>query len=202
MLRLADARHIGWLLAGLLLAALPAAAHADSLVYVNSGAVWISHSDGSAAREVVATANNWTWPSRGRRRHDLRRRRPGAGERGRVGLRRQQRDLPLRSERQADGAVRGDAGQPLDTLLPHRRAHEPARIAERAAGLLRRRLLRQPRLVLGGPVERPLHAHLERLQQLGLARRRPHPHHAQRPHLRQRRLRELRRGHRRRPRPQ
>ncbi len=63
MLRLADARHIGWLLAGLLLAALPAAAHADSLVYVNSGAVWISHSDGSAAREVVATANNWTWPS-------------------------------------------------------------------------------------------------------------------------------------------
>ena len=49
---------------GLLLAAIgPAAAHADSLVYTKAGNVWISHSDGSAARQVTTAPNNWAWPS-------------------------------------------------------------------------------------------------------------------------------------------
>jgi hypothetical protein len=52
------------LLATLLAAAiLPAAAQADSLVYVKDGNVWISHSDGSAARAVTGGPNNWAWPS-------------------------------------------------------------------------------------------------------------------------------------------
>ena len=51
-------------LAGLLVLALaPAAAHADSLVYTKGGNVWISHSDGSAARQVTSAGNNWAWPS-------------------------------------------------------------------------------------------------------------------------------------------
>jgi len=51
-------------LTGLLVLALaPAAAHADSLVYVKGGNVWISHSDGSAARAVTSAGNNWAWPS-------------------------------------------------------------------------------------------------------------------------------------------
>jgi hypothetical protein len=41
----------------------PAAAHADSLVYTKGGNVWISHSDGSAARAVTSAGNNWAWPS-------------------------------------------------------------------------------------------------------------------------------------------
>jgi hypothetical protein len=45
------------------LAFAPAAAHADSLVYVKGGNVWISHSDGSAARAVTSVGNNWAWPS-------------------------------------------------------------------------------------------------------------------------------------------
>jgi len=50
-------------LAGLLALALAPAAHADSLVYVKGGNVWISHSDGSAARAVTSVGNNWAWPS-------------------------------------------------------------------------------------------------------------------------------------------
>jgi hypothetical protein len=45
------------------LAALPSAAHADSLVYTKAGHVWISHSDGSDPRQVTGTQNNWAWPS-------------------------------------------------------------------------------------------------------------------------------------------
>ena len=45
------------------LALVPAAAGADSLVYVKGGNVWISHSDGSAARQVTTAPNNWAWPS-------------------------------------------------------------------------------------------------------------------------------------------
>jgi hypothetical protein len=45
------------------LALAPAAANADSLVYVKGGNVWISHSDGSAARQVTTSGNNWAWPS-------------------------------------------------------------------------------------------------------------------------------------------
>jgi chitodextrinase len=40
----------------------PAAA-ADSLVYLKGGEVWISHVDGSAARQVTTKPNNWAWPS-------------------------------------------------------------------------------------------------------------------------------------------
>jgi hypothetical protein len=50
-------------LAGLLLATMPAAAHADSLVFIKGGQVWISHADGSGARAVTSTPNNWAWPS-------------------------------------------------------------------------------------------------------------------------------------------
>jgi hypothetical protein len=64
MPRVRDPRTIGALLAGLLFAAgASAAAQADSLTYVKSGGVWISHSDGSDARQVTSAANNWTWPS-------------------------------------------------------------------------------------------------------------------------------------------
>jgi hypothetical protein len=50
-------------LAGLLCATAPGAAHADSLVFVKGGQVWISHTDGSGARPVTAAANHWAWPS-------------------------------------------------------------------------------------------------------------------------------------------
>lgn len=51
-------------LVGLFVLALaPAVAHADSLVYTKGGNVWISHSDGSAARAVTSAGNNWAWPS-------------------------------------------------------------------------------------------------------------------------------------------
>ncbi len=43
--------------------AVPAAAHAESLVYVKRGQVWISRADGSAARPVTTSPNNWAWPS-------------------------------------------------------------------------------------------------------------------------------------------
>lgn len=43
--------------------ALPAAAHADSLVYTKGDQVWISHADGSGGRPVTGTGNHWTWPS-------------------------------------------------------------------------------------------------------------------------------------------
>jgi hypothetical protein len=49
--------------AALAAAALAPAARADSLVFVKAGNVWISHSDGSAARQVTTAANNWAWPS-------------------------------------------------------------------------------------------------------------------------------------------
>ncbi len=55
----------GWMIAagsiGALLGASPAAA--DSLVYIKSGQVWISHADGTSARPVTQTDNNWAWPS-------------------------------------------------------------------------------------------------------------------------------------------
>lgn len=43
--------------------ALPAAAHADSLVYTKGDQVWISHADGSGGRPVTSAGNHWTWPS-------------------------------------------------------------------------------------------------------------------------------------------
>jgi hypothetical protein len=50
-------------LAGLLVAATPAAAHADALVFVKGGQVWISHADGTGAHAVTRTTNTWAWPS-------------------------------------------------------------------------------------------------------------------------------------------
>jgi hypothetical protein len=44
-------------------AAAPGIARADSLLYARSGQVWIAHADGSAARQVTSSANNWAWPS-------------------------------------------------------------------------------------------------------------------------------------------
>ena len=44
-------------------AALPAAAHADSLVFTKGDQIWISHVDGSAARPVTRRPNHWAWPS-------------------------------------------------------------------------------------------------------------------------------------------
>lgn len=41
----------------------PAAAQADSLVYVKNGTVYVSHPDGSQARAVTSGANGWVWPS-------------------------------------------------------------------------------------------------------------------------------------------
>lgn len=52
-----------YLLAALLvLAAAPAAAHADSIVYTKSGNVWIANPDGTAAR-AVTTGGTFNWPS-------------------------------------------------------------------------------------------------------------------------------------------
>jgi hypothetical protein len=51
------------LLGSLLAAGLPAAAQADSLVYIKGGDVWIARSDGSGAHQVTTKANNWAWPS-------------------------------------------------------------------------------------------------------------------------------------------
>ncbi|HKN94419.1 MAG TPA: hypothetical protein VJU60_08815 [Thermoleophilaceae bacterium] len=39
------------------------AAHADSLVYMNGGNVWISHGDGSNPRQVTGGPNTWSWPT-------------------------------------------------------------------------------------------------------------------------------------------
>jgi hypothetical protein len=50
-------------LAGLLVAAVPASAHADALVFVKGRQVWISHTDGTGAHAVTGTTNNWAWPS-------------------------------------------------------------------------------------------------------------------------------------------
>lgn len=38
-------------------------AHADSLVYMTGGNVWIAHGDGSGARQVTGGPNTWSWPS-------------------------------------------------------------------------------------------------------------------------------------------
>ena len=38
-------------------------AKADSLVYMRGGEVWISHADGSDAKQVTGQANNWSWPT-------------------------------------------------------------------------------------------------------------------------------------------
>jgi hypothetical protein len=38
-------------------------AHADSLVYVKGGNVWISHGDGSNPKQVTGAANTWSWPT-------------------------------------------------------------------------------------------------------------------------------------------
>jgi hypothetical protein len=43
--------------------ATPAVAQADSLVFTKADNVWISRSDGSAARPVTSAPNNWAWPS-------------------------------------------------------------------------------------------------------------------------------------------
>src|SRR3954471_8093195 len=43
--------------------ALPAAAGADSLVYLKGDQVWISGADGSGARQFTAAPNSWQWPS-------------------------------------------------------------------------------------------------------------------------------------------
>ena len=55
------------LLAGTALATVaavtPGVARADSLVFTKAGNVWISHSDGSDARQLTATPKNWAWPS-------------------------------------------------------------------------------------------------------------------------------------------
>lgn len=53
------------LAAGFAAAALtaPVAAQADSLVFVKDGDVWIARSDGTQARAVTASRNNWAWPS-------------------------------------------------------------------------------------------------------------------------------------------
>jgi hypothetical protein len=66
-------RRARWLLGGMkirsllvalaLLMAFPVLAHADSIVYVKGGQVWISGADGSGARQFTTTANSWAWPS-------------------------------------------------------------------------------------------------------------------------------------------
>ena len=38
-------------------------ASADSLVYMRGGEVWISHADGSGAKQVTGQPNNWSWPT-------------------------------------------------------------------------------------------------------------------------------------------
>jgi hypothetical protein len=38
-------------------------AHADSLVFMKGGNVWISHGDGSDARQVSGAPNTWSWPT-------------------------------------------------------------------------------------------------------------------------------------------
>jgi hypothetical protein len=53
----------GLALAAAVAAGVPATASADSLVFTKGGNVWISHTDGSAARPVTSAPNNWAWPS-------------------------------------------------------------------------------------------------------------------------------------------
>src|SRR3954452_3276419 len=44
-------------------ACLPAAAQADTMVFVKGGQVFMSNVDGSSARQLTAQADNWAWPS-------------------------------------------------------------------------------------------------------------------------------------------
>src|SRR3954462_14570945 len=44
-------------------AAFPAPAQADSLVYLKDGQVWIAGADGSGGRQFTAAPNAWQWPS-------------------------------------------------------------------------------------------------------------------------------------------
>jgi hypothetical protein len=48
---------------GACLALAPAAAQADSLIYVKGGTVYVAQADGSQARAVTSGANGWAWPS-------------------------------------------------------------------------------------------------------------------------------------------
>jgi hypothetical protein len=54
---------IAVIVAMLLMGLWAAAAHADSLVYMKEGEVWISHGDGSDARQVTGATNFWSWPT-------------------------------------------------------------------------------------------------------------------------------------------
>jgi hypothetical protein len=57
-------RILGPLLGGLMLAvAIPAAAHADSIVYMKGGFVWVANADGSGARQFTRNAYAWHTPS-------------------------------------------------------------------------------------------------------------------------------------------
>ena len=58
-------RHTGRLLAALVIsaAAFPAAAHADSLVYLKGGHVWVANADNSGARQFTVHPYNWSSPS-------------------------------------------------------------------------------------------------------------------------------------------
>ena len=51
------------LAAVLCVAAFPALAQADSLVYMKDGQVWLSNTDGSGARQFTLYAYNWHSPS-------------------------------------------------------------------------------------------------------------------------------------------
>src|SRR3954463_9102617 len=57
-------RILGPLLGTLALAAaIPAAAHADSIVYMKGGYVWIANADGSGARQFTRNQYAWHTPS-------------------------------------------------------------------------------------------------------------------------------------------
>src|SRR5689334_478999 len=49
--------------AGLAMSLPAAAASADTLVYVKNGSVYVAAADGSQARTVASTGNDWAWPS-------------------------------------------------------------------------------------------------------------------------------------------
>jgi hypothetical protein len=46
-----------------MLFAIAGPAHADSVVYLKDGNVWIANADGSSARQFTMNAYNWAWPS-------------------------------------------------------------------------------------------------------------------------------------------
>jgi hypothetical protein len=49
--------------AALPIAAAPASASADTLVYVKNGTVYLAQPDGTQARPITTTSNDWAWPS-------------------------------------------------------------------------------------------------------------------------------------------